>query len=131
RDCAGAIPEWNRPCSASSYAEQGLHGRVRHELARMEYGAGERGRDQSGIREGLVDLRVGRGCSAPAGADSTGVGEPAGGSPPGSPGQGEGSPASYRSDATNGAARVGSGRLGAWVTGGHSATFRAFVPEGA
>lgn len=112
-----------------SYAEQGLHGRVRHEVARMEYGAGERSRDQPGIREGVVDLRIGRGGSPPAGTCTVGVGASAGEPTPRAAWCSERSPAPYRSDASRASARIRSGCIWPWVSGTHSFTFRSFVPE--
>ena len=103
-----------------SYAEQGLHRRVRHGVARVEHGAGERGRDQSGIREGVVDLRIGRGGSSAACAHSGGVGTSTAGASRGAPARGEGGPTPYGSDASGAAARVWGRRLWTWVSGGHS-----------
>src|SRR3954471_15431709 len=110
------------------YAEQGLHRRVWHDVARVEHGAGERGRDQSGIREGVVDLRIGRGGSAAACAHSGGVGRSTGGASRGAPAGGEGSPTSYWSDSSGGAARVWGRCLWPWVSGA-SRYIPSFIPD--
>src|SRR4051812_8217909 len=89
-----------------SYAEQGLRRRVWHDVARVEHGAGERGRDQSGIREGVVDLRIGRGGSSATCAHSGRVGRSTGGSSRGGPAGGGGRPTSYWAQLSGGAGPV-------------------------
>src|SRR4051794_6740121 len=116
--CRGRVPSGIDLAQHYSYAEQGLHRRVRHGVARVEHGAGERGRDQSGIRKGVVDLRIGRGGSSAACAHSGGVGTSTAGASRGAPARGEGGPTPYGSDASGAAARVWGRRLWPWVSGG-------------